>query len=421
MKVAICAHDYPHYTSGPNVWLLRIVKEFRKFNIESVILFTRGGIGSDYIYIQAVRNEGLPYYVYNGPRYTENKIRWILKIIQNQKPDIFVPNIDVPALYAARWIKEAGIPTIGVLRSDEKLYYSILEHFVWKSSPFRLDALVCVSKYLKEISESFNSNGTLIKNIPSGTPIPAQTAKRNDNCLRLIYAGRLTEKAKRISEVTSVLCRTVREVEGTEAVIYGSGEAKDSVLEIINREGHGLPVRYDGVVDSYEMQTKLLEGHVFVLLSEYEGLPTSLMEGMASGLVPVCLDIRSGIPELVENEKTGLLVNDRGDDFVRAIRRLRYEDGLWDTLSAGARKKAEDDYSIKASVQKWEELFQELLVNNNIEKRVLKIPRRFEIKNTHSDFQHADQIWPGYVQYLSRSVRLKISRLYHYIAGGTVN
>jgi colanic acid/amylovoran biosynthesis glycosyltransferase len=85
------------------------------------------------------------------------------------------------------------------------------------------------------------------------------------------------------------------------------------------------------------------------------------MEAMAAGLVPVCLNIRSGVPELVEHNITGLLVNDRSDGFLDAVRLLRSETGLWERLSKAARTKIESEYSYQKTADRWIELFTELL------------------------------------------------------------
>ena len=50
--------------------------------------------------------------------------------------------------------------------------------------------------------------------------------------------------------MTQALCRVVREVSGTEAVIYGEGPEGPRVKEIICTEGRGLPVQFAGRLDN---------------------------------------------------------------------------------------------------------------------------------------------------------------------------
>jgi hypothetical protein len=115
-----------------------------------------------------------------------------------------------------------------------------------------------------------------------------------------------------------------------------------------------------------------------VLLSEREGLPVSLLEGMASGVVPIGLRGAAGVTELVVDGVTGLLVGDRADEFVAAVRRLREDPALWDRLAHSARAKVEADHSEKVCADRWQELFHEL-VNSSGARKPLRIPRRLHL------------------------------------------
>jgi glycosyltransferase involved in cell wall biosynthesis len=84
------------------------------------------------------------------------------------------------------------------------------------------------------------------------------------------------------------------------------------------------------------------------------------MEAMACGLVPICLRIRSGVTELVEDGVTGLLVDDRGDGLVSAVKRIAAQPEYWQRLSRNARDKMYRDYSNEVCATRWEELFREL-------------------------------------------------------------
>ncbi|QUV81159.1 glycosyltransferase [Chloracidobacterium sp. D] len=65
--------------------------------------------------------------------------------------------------------------------------------------------------------------------------------------------------------------------------------------------------QYVGLVDNARIQALMAEHHMFVLLSDYEGLPIALMEAMATGLVPICTAMRSGIGQLVVDGVTGCM------------------------------------------------------------------------------------------------------------------
>jgi hypothetical protein len=77
--------------------------------------------------------------------FTERHVQWILDRVVEDPPDVFVPNLMVPAFYAGRWVRQAGIPTVGVLHSDDCFHRGIVSEFVCGSNAYRLSALVCVS------------------------------------------------------------------------------------------------------------------------------------------------------------------------------------------------------------------------------------------------------------------------------------
>ena len=133
------------------------------------------------------------------------------------------------------------------------------------------------------------------------------------------------------------------------------------------------------------------------------------MEAMACGVVPVCLRIRSGIPELVTHNETGLLVDDRGDGFVDAIRRLQTETGLWQRLSANARKRIEEGFSFEKSAGKWECLLRDLSARSRCTDRIT-IPTRLKLAALHPAFAQEDQRSPGVLEESLGRFRRAMSR-----------
>jgi glycosyltransferase involved in cell wall biosynthesis len=77
-----------------------------------------------------------------------------------------------------------------------------------------------------------------------------------------------------------------------------------------------------------------------------DGIPVALMEAMASG-VPVVSTTISGIPELVEDGVTGLLVSsDDAEALSQAISRLLADPGLATRLARAGRQRVEREYDV---------------------------------------------------------------------------
>jgi glycosyltransferase involved in cell wall biosynthesis len=390
MKVTFCAYDRPDF-GGPNSWLRRLLPSLVEAGLEINVLFFVQNYPEDCPAYQDLKNQGITCKIFPLAATTGRKIYNILNYLSSSPPDIFVPNLVVPAYYASRWIKQSGIPTIGVLHSDDNFYRGLLRQFVFGESAYQLSALVCVSDFLLEYVKAQVSghHSTLIRKIPYGVPIPAQFALPATDYLKLIYVGRLVEEQKRISDVTTALCRVLQEVPKTQAIIYGDGSARSNVEKIIDEKGRNLPIELKGFINNARIQELMLEAHILVLLSDYEGLPISLMEAMACGLVPICLDIRSGIPELVDRGVTGLLVNDRSDEFVNAVKQLREYHNLWTEISCNARQKIIASYSTEVCTAKWIELFNELH-RHSPKKSKLNIPRFLRLPDIDPDLARED-------------------------------
>ena len=273
----------------------------------------------------------------------------------------------VAGYFAGRWVRKAGIPTVGILHSDDAFYRAIQDEFVFGCHEYRVSALACVSRELEGQVYDRKPTSTSVNRISYGVHIPDQKAQRIPGRLRLAYVGRLAEEQKRISDLTRALCQVTRELPGIETVLYGDGPDRKNVETILALQEPGLAIKLAGRIESEHMQSKLLDCDVLVLLSDFEGLPIAVLEAMACGVVPVCLRMRSGIPELVMDGRTGIVVDDRGEGFVNAIARLQNEPELWERLSCAARAKIEADYSHEVCVKRWADFFtryMKMLVKN---------------------------------------------------------
>ena len=319
---------------------------------------------------------------------TEDNIKWILDCLQKNTPHIFVPNLVVPAYYACKWTKKAGIKTIGISHSDDPFYHAIQKEFMDGHKSFRLDGMICVSKELEQqLLKSKYASKVKIKRIPYGVIIPDSKATRDDTSLRVIYVGRLAEQQKRISEVTRSFCKMTQKIKGVEAIIYGDGPDKINVENILNEQQITTAVSLGGNIPPDQMTDKLLKAHVIVLLSDFEGLPISILEAMACGVVPVCLDMRSGITELIKNGKTGYIVDDRDEHFIETIKELKADNQIWEQMSLNARQLVTENFSLEISCNSYSSFFNNLDVN--IVKKV-RIPSRLRLPKINQDLSRAD-------------------------------
>ena len=406
-KITFCAYDKPDSIGGPVTWLMSLLPYLKQtgFEVSCLILFHKGSTGP--LYEHLLKND-IAVHASSFLSSTEDNIKWILDCLQKNTPHIFVPNLVVPAYYACKWTKKAGIKTIGISHSDDPFYHAIQKEFMDGHKSFRLDGMICVSKELEQqLLKSKNASKVKIKRIPYGVIIPDSKTTRDDTSLRVIYVGRLAEQQKRISEVTRSFCKMTQKIKGVEAIIYGDGPDKINVENILNKQQIKTPVTLVGNIPPKQMTDKLLKAHVIVLLSDFEGLPISVLEAMACGVVPVCLDMRSGITELIKNGKTGYIVDDRDEHFIETIKELKADNQIWEEISVNAKQLVTGNFSLEISCNSYSSFFNNLKVNTV---KKVRIPSRLRLPKINQDLSRADTRKP---KFNFTQLKLTLGRFMH--------
>jgi colanic acid/amylovoran biosynthesis glycosyltransferase len=140
--------------------------------------------------------------------------------------------------------------------------------------------------------------------------------------------------------------------------IIGSGPLEDSLTAQIKRLGLQERVHLLGVRKQEEVRAALYQAGVFALPSvvtsrgDRDGIPVALMEAMATG-IPVVSTRVSGIPELVEDDVTGLVATPGdADDLARCLTRLLNDAELGARLAVKARERVEQEFDIQKEVRK---------------------------------------------------------------------
>jgi glycosyltransferase involved in cell wall biosynthesis len=142
-------------------------------------------------------------------------------------------------------------------------------------------------------------------------------------------------------------------------LLVGGGELENAVREQVAGLGLQGRVRFLGV--RADVADILRASDVFVLSSRWEGNPMSVMEAMAAGL-PVVSTAVGGVPELVRNGETGLLVpSEDAGALTRAVQALVDDSSRRQAMGAAARQHAVAHFDIRHTVRMYEELYESLL------------------------------------------------------------
>lgn len=148
------------------------------------------------------------------------------------------------------------------------------------------------------------SNVTIIPNaINSDFVKPAYAGERRKI---IVTAGRLTAQ-KNHALLLNAFALIHRNYSDYKLVIYGDGDKKDELQRLVNELGLTNKVEMPGYTT--DIGEAIYDASLFVLSSDYEGMPNALMEAMALGVPCVSTDCDGGGARfLIENKKNGLLV-----------------------------------------------------------------------------------------------------------------
>lgn len=390
MKVVFCAYDGKDIINGINTWLIRLLPALQKNDIEISVIFIAWAAEGDCTTIPQLRAKGIKCTIIPTPHYTGKQVNWILKYLKAENADVFVPGNMVPALHAAKWVNDAGISTVAVLHNDDAEYAAIIDQFVTEAKGTNLSAVVTVSEALYKNVRERNKNIKLYK-IPCGAPVPKQKAVlKPDTTFKVVYIGRIVKEQKRIDEIATCFCDCAQHSPDVVFYIYGSGPDAALVNNIIKAHNNPENVFFVGSILPEDVQEVLLSSHVFVLMSDYEGIPVALMEAMGCGVVPVCKLINSGIPELVHDGFTGLFTNGP-EGLLSKIGYLKQNVGKWEELSLNSQKLITDQFSSDKNLASWLELFNDLAGRP---KKTIAIPSRLNLPPAHPYFAGLDRREP---------------------------
>ncbi len=152
-------------------------------------------------------------------------------------------------------------------------------------------------------------------------------------------------------------------LERVELDLVGSGPLEHALRARAERLGIGDRVRFHGTRSEGEVAALLDAADVFVLASivaangQMDGIPVALMEALAAGL-PVIASRLSGIPELVRDGETGLLVAPGdADALAGAFRRLLDDPDAAIVRARNGRALIEAEFDIDRSAGQMLELF----------------------------------------------------------------
>jgi len=141
-------------------------------------------------------------------------------------------------------------------------------------------------------------------------------------------------------------------------LLAGDGACRAELEALTKRHGQAQAVLFPGFVkDVAEVYAAL---DAFAFPSEFEGLGTALQAAMAAGL-PCISTKRGALGEVVDGDRTALVVEPNGKEFAVAILRLINDAALRKQLSEAGRREVKERFSAGRMVENTIAVYQDIL------------------------------------------------------------
>lgn len=173
---------------------------------------------------------------------------------------------------------------------------------------------------------------------------------------RIVTVGRL-HKQKNQRLIIDAFYKVRNSLPEYKLEIYGDGEEYKDLSEYISTLNMSDRITLNGSFKNiYE---RIFTAALFVLSSDYEGMPNALLEAMALGIPCISTDCKpGGVREIIQNEKNGLIVP-CGDSerLANAMMYILENDNIARRFSS-AGKQVCDDFSPDKIYSDWERFFE---------------------------------------------------------------
>lgn len=243
--------------------------------------------------------------------YRENSKYEVMKkmiddIIRNLPCVIFsIASIAIQAALIVKKLYPEQIKIVMVIHSDTEYIYKNVSDMIGE-----IDKVICISRKIEEtcIRSYGIPTDKLLYHV---NPILLEEKQpRQENMqgkLRVGFAARLTQLAKRTHLLPQVMDECFRRGLDVEFHIAGEGECLELLRTYVEDNHLEEKVHLEGWIPPTGMVDFWRHQDIYLNISDFEGMSLTMLEAMAYGAFPVVTDV-SGVTDVIKDGKNGLIV-----------------------------------------------------------------------------------------------------------------
>lgn len=249
-----------------------------------------------------------------------------------------------------------------IKNSKLKSLLGVMEAKYYKKNKIyeRMNCIISPSNFMKENLKKNglkNNNFIVLHNFVN----ESNTKKLKDDNY-ILYFGRLSRE-KGIYN----LLKAISNLKDVNLKIAGDGPEKENVIKFINKKEINDRVEILGYLNSNEIKIHISKCSFVVVPSIwYENCPYSILETIEIGK-PVIASKIGGIPELIDDNETGMLYKyDDCNELKEKIEKLYQDKKLRESMGKKARKKFENEFSNESYYKNITNIYMQIIGEKNV-------------------------------------------------------
>ncbi len=292
----------------------------------------------------------------------------LAEIVREFDVDILHAHYAIPHAITAQLAKQIVQPhrvrVVTTLHgTDITLVGSLAEFYdLTRFAMLHSDGLTAVSRWLAaetvrrfELTEAPEVIHNFV-DVQRFTPEGRAAYPREGAPFHLLHASNL-RPVKRVADVVRVFAGVQAQLPAR-LTILGEGPEKGLAQELVSELGLCGKVTFTSTAD--DVPAVMRSAHLNLMLSDYESFGLSALEGLACG-TPVAASASGGLPEVIEEGRTGLLcpVGEVACTVAKAVDLLKNR-AAWQAMSADAAAMVRERFPVKLVVPRYEALYERL-------------------------------------------------------------
>ncbi|WP_340371771.1 glycosyltransferase [Peribacillus sp. FSL E2-0218] len=357
MKKIKILHIIPDFgTGGAEKLVLDLLSNYdkSKFTMAVLSLYNK----SDTIYEKQLEKIGVEvFYLGKKPGVDISMIYKIFKLFKKYKPNVIhthryvvrytlIPSVlqCVPIrIHTVHNVAEKELDQIGIkIQNIAYRFFSYIPVAISKS----------VRKSITELYK-INSDIPLINNGIDIQKYSFKGIKKDRDSINLIHIGRFSPQ-KNHDFLINVFSRVATEKSNVRLRLVGDGELRKQIEDKVILMGIVDRVEFLGIRE--DIPNLLAESDIFLMSSNWEGLPLTILEAMASGLPIIATEV-GGIPDVAKHNSNAILVpRENKDLFYKAVVSLIDDINLRNSMSEKSFLLSRE-FDIRVAEKQYEELY----------------------------------------------------------------